>query len=126
MKALTISEPYASLIREGCKRIETRSWATRYRGEILIHAGARIPKEYRNHALMDMVQETRQGKIIAKARLVDCIKMTPEFIAGISDVEKKCGFYSPGRVAWILEDVEPIEDIRAKGSLGLWEYENWK
>ena len=33
MKALTIKEPYATLIRDGVKRIETRSWKTNYRGE---------------------------------------------------------------------------------------------
>lgn len=120
MKALSIREPYASLIREGIKRIETRSWATKYRGEILIHASAtKIHKEGAD--LTNLVSETRQGKIIAKARLVDCVKMTPEFIATLSDTERRCGFYSVGRVAWILEDIEPIECVSAKGSLGLWE-----
>ena len=38
MKVLSIKEPWASLIMNGTKRIETRSWKTKYRGEIYIHA----------------------------------------------------------------------------------------
>ena len=38
MKALTIHQPWASLLARGAKRFETRSWATNYRGPIAIHA----------------------------------------------------------------------------------------
>lgn len=45
MKALTLREPWASLVLEGVKTLETRSWATRYRGELFIHAGSgRVPR----------------------------------------------------------------------------------
>ncbi len=39
MKAFTVYQPYASLIAVGAKRYETRSWATKYRGSLAIHAG---------------------------------------------------------------------------------------
>jgi activating signal cointegrator 1 len=39
MKALTLTQPYASLIAIGAKKIETRSWSTAYRGPLAIHAG---------------------------------------------------------------------------------------
>lgn len=39
MKALTLTQPYASLIAIGAKTIETRDWATKYRGPLAIHAG---------------------------------------------------------------------------------------
>lgn len=42
MKAITIHQPWASLIAVGAKKIETRSWATNYRGPIAIHAGKGI------------------------------------------------------------------------------------
>lgn len=45
MKVITIKQPYASLIAEGLKRYEFRTWRTRYRGEILIHAGKGVDKE---------------------------------------------------------------------------------
>lgn len=38
MKVLSIIEPWATLIKEGKKVIETRSWKTSYRGELYIHA----------------------------------------------------------------------------------------
>lgn len=44
MRALTIRQPWASLIAAGVKTIETRSWATSYRGSMLIHAGKHKPK----------------------------------------------------------------------------------
>lgn len=40
MKALTLTQPWATLVAIGAKRIETRSWSTSYRGDLLIHAGA--------------------------------------------------------------------------------------
>ena len=39
MKAITIKQPFASLIAAGLKEYEFRTWKTKYRGEILIHAG---------------------------------------------------------------------------------------
>ena len=45
MKVLTIKQPWATLIMQGNKRFEFRSWQTKYRGELLIHAGKGIDKE---------------------------------------------------------------------------------
>lgn len=45
MKALTIWQPWASLIACGAKRYETRSWATKYRGAIAIHAATKDPNK---------------------------------------------------------------------------------
>lgn len=44
MKALTIHQPWASLIAAGVKTIETRSWSTRHRGPLAIHAGKARPE----------------------------------------------------------------------------------
>lgn len=38
MKGLTLTQPWATLIACGAKRIETRSWGTGYRGPLAIHA----------------------------------------------------------------------------------------
>ena len=43
MKALTLWQPWASLIAVGAKTIETRSWSTKYRGPLAIHAAKRRP-----------------------------------------------------------------------------------
>ena len=45
MKVLTIKQPWATLIMQGDKKYEFRSWKTKYRGEIYIHAGKSIDKK---------------------------------------------------------------------------------
>ena len=48
MKVLSLTELYATLVKLGVKKIETRSWKTSYRGKLYIHASlTKIPKEYR-------------------------------------------------------------------------------
>ena len=67
------------------------------------------------------------GNIICKCNLVDCIYMTKEYIENLKDnnfQEYICGNYSPGRYAWILENVETIKPIKAKGQLSIWNYYN--
>ena len=59
MKALSVKEPWASQIRSGKKTIEFRTWATKYRGPLLICASA-SPKS-------DL-----SGKAVALVDLIDC------------------------------------------------------
>ena len=129
IKVLTIKEPFASLIKNRVKFIETRSWKTNYRGEIYIHSGL----EKLNYDVLSREElsdlynkdELLYGKILCKCNLVDCIYMTEEFI---NDQKNKdfnnfiSGRYEVGRYAWILENIEPIEPIAAKGKLGIWNY----
>lgn len=131
MKALSLIQPYAALITAGKKTIETRSWKTAYRGNLLIHASAaKIPAESRNNKdLMALLggEELEYGKILCSCRLVDCVLMTEAYVENIQTNncrEYICGIYAPGRYAWILEDVRPLETpIAAKGHLGLWNFE---
>jgi len=130
MKVISLTEPFATLIKEKKKRIETRSWKTSYRGELYIHASStRVPKEWKeNKELMNLVQEELTfGKIICKCNLVDCIEMTEEWIDKIKKEQQEeyaCGIYEKGRYAWVLEKIEPLEEpITVKGHLGIWNYE---
>jgi activating signal cointegrator 1 len=45
VKAITLTQPWASLVAIGAKRIETRSWSTKYRGPLAIHAAKKFPQE---------------------------------------------------------------------------------
>ena len=129
MKVLTIREPYATLILNRVKTIETRSWKTNYRGELYIHAGAsKISKAIRSMAALSKLYDPDKlnyGHIICKCNLVDCVYMTEEYI----EQEKRndpdnfvAGYYAVGRYAWILKNIAPITPIEAKGKLGLWTY----
>lgn len=86
MKAITIWQPWASLLACGAKRYETRSWATKYRGPIAIHAAMKDPCKLSllgEGALERFVQREidtercpswclmPQGKVIATAELVN-------------------------------------------------------
>lgn len=129
MKVLTIREPFATLIKNKVKYIETRSWKTNYRGELYIHSGlaklSKDVKERKNLSELYNEDDLKYGYIICKCNLVDCIYMTDEFIK--EEKEKKpnnfiAGRYEVGRYAWVLDDIEPIKPIEAKGKLGIWNY----
>ena len=64
MKVLTIRQPWATLIVEGYKRFEFRSWKTNYRGDILIHAGKGIDKEAMERLKKYLPNDIPLGKII--------------------------------------------------------------
>lgn len=118
MKVLTIKEPFATLIYKKVKFIETRSWKTSYRGELYIHASLSTNKNVKE-------DELHNGYIICKCKLVDCIYMTEDFINNLKKnnyIEYLCGHYEAGRYAWVLEDIEKITPIKAKGKLSIWNY----
>ena len=60
MKALTIRQPWASLIAAGVKTIETRSWSTKYRGPLAIHAGLSLPPSL--DGMEGMIGPTTDGR----------------------------------------------------------------
>lgn len=78
MKVISIKQPFASLIAEGYKEYEFRTWKTSYCGEIYIHASLGIDtkamKKYK-----DLNLEYPTGCIIAKGNLNDCIEIDEEF-----------------------------------------------
>jgi len=128
MKVLTIKEPFATLIKNRIKYIETRSWKTNYRGELYIHAGVtKISKEVKSRKKLSELyneQDLNYGYILCKCNLIDCVYMTEEFIEKEKMNEKNyiSGHYEVGRYAWILDNIEPITPIKAKGQLGIWNY----
>ena len=125
MKVLTIKQPWASLIIEGYKRFEFRSWKTNYRGDLLIHSGKSIDKEAYER-LKGYLTEMPLGKIIGKVELTACIKTTPEFfeerLKENKDIYTKSIFKED--YAWQMKVIEKFDEpIEVKGKLGLWNYE---
>lgn len=153
MKAITLWQPWASLLACGAKEFETRSWATSYRGPIAIHAAAKKPSGIWGaiEPIIDRVRELLhitdpdelpRGAVIATAELVGCYKIVryggrglsgndPGWIdddeKGIyfpSEQELMFGDWTPGRYAWELADVKILpEPIPVKGMQGLWNWE---
>jgi len=128
MKAISLTQPWASLVALGHKKIETRSWTTRYRGPLAIHASKRFPPSARVFAIEEagldrLPKRLPLGAIIATATLKD-IRKTEEVVNEISGLERRLGDYSPGRYAWMLEDIRVLPDpVPCKGALRLWEFE---
>lgn len=129
MRVITLQEPWASLIGENIKTIETRSWPCNQYGELYIHAGlSKISKsDKRKNDLARWLQGSlHYGMIFAKCNLSDCILITDEYAQKIKESDPRCflcGDYTPGRYAWILTDIEPIEPIFKTGKLGIWYYD---
>lgn len=136
MKALSLTQPWATLVAIGAKKIETRSWFTTYRGQIVIHAAKGFPKWARDYANSLQFQEELApfgytsstqlplGAIIAVAELAGCHSTDKEklLIPHPGTRESIFGDYSENRFMWMLKNVRMLnEPIPCKGSLGLWE-----
>jgi activating signal cointegrator 1 len=130
MKAISLWQPWASLIAIGAKRIETRSWPTSYRGPLAIHAAKHTSKDLewfcRHSAVREAIgniqyRDLPLGAIVAVCRLVDCIE-TDE--ANPLGNERLFGDYGHGRFAWILDNIEAIEPVPYRGRQGLFEVED--
>ena len=124
MKVLTIKEPWASLIIEEYKKYEFRSWKTKYRGKILIHAGCSVEKDMMKR-FSDYNININPGYIIGYATIVDCILVDEEFNKKLRNIDPVVYGRSnhTETYAWKLENVVKYEKpIPCKAKLGLWNY----
>jgi hypothetical protein len=125
VKAISLLQPWASMIALGHKRVETRSWATTYRGPLAIHAsrGQRDGREF-HQAERDAgkpLTPLPYGAIVAVVRLAG-IARTEQIRGQLDAKELELGDYTPGRFGWILEDITPLPTpIPCAGALSLWE-----
>lgn len=124
MKVLTLKQPWATLVAEGIKRYEFRSWKTNYRGKILIHAGSGIDKKemekYKNLNL-----DFPSKKILAEVEIEECLELDENLNKKIIE-ENNIAYGSKSRTgyAWKLGNVKKINyDEEVKGQLGLWNIE---
>lgn len=141
MKALSLTQPWATLVAIRAKRYETRSWRSQHLGRIAIHAAKGFPLSARELCLPTLSggvhnpfaaplrnagyvapSDLPLGAIVAvcdiagyfsTARLAD--------IEGLSERERAFGDYSVGRWAWRLENVIQLKSpVPCGGALGLW------
>ncbi|WP_147200539.1 ASCH domain-containing protein [Pantoea sp. CCBC3-3-1] len=117
MKALSIRQPWAWLIVNGYKDIENRSWNTKYRGPVLIHAGQTMYKEdylmASEIASLSGVQlphpdDLMKGGIVGVASIIGCV-----------DTSLSPWFFGPK--GFNLADAKPLPFVPMKGKLSFFE-----
>lgn len=142
VSALTIRQPWASLLALGVKQMETRSWDTKVRGPVAIHAGLAMPCPRRDYFALGEFEFERctsglimwgpgyekgtllpMGAVLAIGNLFQTRSTTnSEHAPG--DRELALGDHRPGRFAWSITSISPLpEPIPAKGRQGFWNWE---
>lgn len=120
--ALSLTQPWASLVACGEKRIETRSWPTHLRGLIAIHAAKGFPRDARAllslHPFQSALQRPNvwvdengtlpRAAIIAVVELTHCYRFSGDIeldLAGVAAAEHEAAFgnYAEGRYGYVLE-----------------------
>lgn len=124
MKALTIKQPWADAIVYGSKRVENRTWGTRYRGALAIHAGKSI-----DLAAVPFVRgidpvavrfPNKLGAFIGLGTLRDVHARRPGCCPGDPYAERGDGVFH-----WVIRaPITLVEPIDAKGQLGLWQVQD--
>ncbi len=129
MKALTIFQPYASLIADGTKWVENRTWSTTHRGPLAIHAG--LGKKYLS---ADQLAGYPTGCVVAIAELVACMPLDgmqemsssqrlPYHDLTLGDILQH--EYTEGPWCWVLHDIRKLRSpMRVTGEQGLWEWKD--
>jgi len=133
IKAISLWEPWATLMRIGAKTIETRSWSTNYRGPLLICASKKQDKgslrliyEPAFKRALGLIGPPSRGffhfgKAVCIVDLVQCLRT--EDVGLVAMPERDFGDYSFGRFAWITKNRRLIEPFPVKGRQGLFNVE---
>ncbi|MXV16856.1 ASCH domain-containing protein [Hufsiella ginkgonis] len=129
MKTITLRQPWATLMARGYKKLETRSWATKHRGPLLIHASKQISKAdlelckiYPFNLFVGDPGKLPLGCIVGAVNVTD-VHRTEDVVVSINGRERAFGDYSEGRYAWRCINAQEFADpIYTKGALSLWDY----
>lgn len=129
MKALSLWQPWASLMARGVKRHETRHWPTPYRGMVAIHAAKTMDLVGAPHdlcrAALDMqwpMNRPPVGVIVAVGELTACLT-TDDVEPFITRADREAGNFGSGRFAWAFSEVRALRrPIPMVGRQGLF---NW-
>lgn len=122
MRVITLTQPWASLVADGRKTIETRSWPISSHGRLAIHAAVGWKKADREFALECgyKPEEMVRGAVLCLVEVVGCYS-TSTFNPNPSELPY--GDYSPDRYAWVFDPSKLIvlpEPFVATGAQGIW------
>lgn len=115
MKALSLKQPWAELIANGTKLIETRTWTTMHRGTLLIVASRAKSADREAMVRFRAHGPFPRSVAVCVVELLNCRPMTPE------DEKEACCPCEPGRYAWILGDVCRVQPVFIRGQLSLYD-----
>lgn len=119
MKALTIRQPWAELILRGRKPFELRTWRTKYRGLLVIHAAAKMDAWDAQHFGLNPEKLTTSA-FVGFAILSDvrpCTRADARLLK-----KRRAGYgWFPGNLSWVLKKPRRISPVKAKGQLSLFD-----
>jgi hypothetical protein len=144
-RAISLHQPWASLVALGIKKYETRSWTTEYRGKLLICSTKKVYKPNIdlinrifdltkigtfNRTRLDFLGKNTKyteflplGRVLCVVDLVDCSKIGSQ--SDVSELEQLCDDWQAGRYAWKLSNhITLPRPIPIKGKHGLWTPDN--
>jgi len=139
MKALSIKQPWASLIAHGIKDIENRTWRTNFRGRIYIHTSGTPAKGITINSLspeqLNLIPNVGckmiNSAIIGEVDIVDCVINHSSIWAESSEFSpyQENGVPHEGMKPiynWVLANPVLYEKpiLNVKGNLSFWEFKN--
>ena len=114
VRCLSVRQPWAWAIVHAGTDVENRTWATKYRGPLLIHAGLRMDDDD-CLALSDRIgeaalpEEVPLGGIVGVVDLVACVQ------------DSRSRWAVTGAWHWVLANPKPLPFRALRGQRGLWE-----
>jgi hypothetical protein len=134
IKAISLRQPWATLVVLGAKQYETRDWPTAHRGLLAIHASRSFPEKiaqmceqepYRSvlrRAGYNYGADLPRGAVIGTVTVVE-VHATEELdLSRLTAEELAFGDFGPGRFAWKLAEPRLLtEPIKMAGQLRIYE-----
>lgn len=109
IRALSLLRPYSTLLAEGLKTIEIRTWRTNYRGWVLLHTSGSTAEDYELETWGLLPEECPRSAIVGAARLTHCVEYSSARMWQ-RDEENHCCFgvdYS----SWLRAGKAPIGHV---------------
>lgn len=103
--AISVRQPWASLIVHGLKSVEVRTWPTAYKGQLLIHASKKLDE---GAMLRFPIEDPPRGCLIGTVELVEVEKLTKHRWNELAAQHLNMGPYTSGLYAWHLNKPRPV------------------
>jgi activating signal cointegrator 1 len=116
-RALSIKMPWLELILSGKKDIEVRTWTTKYRGPVWLHAGKSVDK---SQASRWDFKDLPTGAYLGQSNLADVIEFDAKSWESLRSRHLNEGDFQPGLYGWVFKDSKRIKPYPAPGKLGLY------